>query len=294
MARVGSFVEPPKFEEYKEKYKEFFVIERKDGVIMLRAHTQGKSIIWSGELHRAIHQALRDIGSDPENEVLIFTGTGKYWMAYVARHGVDSDRAPEQREEHNRQWHSYNIQYADGTKIPENLVFDLEIPTIGAINGPGYHTEMLLMCDVTICTEDTIIIDTHMRGGAVSGDGFHCALQELLNQKRATYAMLTSQPIDAKKALEWGLVNEVVPKDKIYERAWELGKEFMKFNRLQRRLMVHILRKPWKRRLAEDMRDGFAHEMFAYNITTKLHDPVDLKRRLEEAGFGKIEEWEDL
>ena len=278
---ITSFVESPKLEVYKEKYKEHFVIERKDGIIMLRAHTQGRSVLWGPEIHRAIHQALRDVGSDPENEVLIFTGTGKYWIGHMAESGKDTDFD----EAKNRQWGSYNIQYIDGTKIPENLIFDLEIPTIGAINGPGFHSEMLLMCDLTICTEDTIILDPHMKAGLVSGDGFHCALQELLNLKRATYAMLTSQPIDAKKALEWGLVNEVVPKDKIYERAWELGKEFMKFDRFQRRLMVHILRKPWKRRIIEDLRDGFAHEMFSYNVTTTLHNPEARKKLLEEAGI---------
>jgi len=278
---ITSFVKPLSFEEYKEKYKEHFVIERKDGIIMLRGHTQGKSIMWSPEIHRAIHQVIRDIGSDPENEVMIFTGTGKYWIGHMAKSGVDTDFD----EAKQRQWGSYNIQYIDGTKIVENLILDLEIPTIGAINGPGFHSEMLLMCDLTICTEDTIILDPHMKAGLVSGDGFHCALQGLLNPKRAAYAMLTSQPFDAKKALEFGLVNEVVPKDKIYDRAWELGKEFMKFDRFQRRLMVHIMRKPWKRRIVEDLRDGFAHEMFSYNVTHTLHDPAERKKLLKSAGI---------
>lgn len=278
---ITSFVESPKLEVYKEKYKEHFVIERKDGIIMLRAHTQGRSVLWGPEIHRAIHQALRDVGSDPENEVLIFTGTGKYWIGHMAESGKDTDFD----EAKNRQWGSYNIQYIDGTKIQENLIFDLEIPTIGAINGPGFHSEMLLMCDLTICTEDTIILDPHMKAGLVPGDGIHCALQELLNQKRANYAMLTCHPIDAKKALEWGLVNEVVPKDKIYERAWELGRELMQVDRIQRRIATQVLRKPWKRRLAEDLHGGFASEMFAYNVTDTLHKPEARKKLLQDAGI---------
>jgi enoyl-CoA hydratase/carnithine racemase len=78
------------------------------------------------------------------------------------------------------------------------MVNDLEIPTIGVINGPGFHTEMLLMCDITICSEDAIIYDLHYDIGSVPGDGIHSCFQELLGVKRAAYALLTGQTIDAK------------------------------------------------------------------------------------------------
>lgn len=285
---LTNFVEAPRLEEYKEKFKEHFIIERKDGIIMLRAHTQGKSVMWSPEIHRAIPQVLREIGGDPENEVLIFTGTGDYWIAHLARSGKDTDHD----EKSLRQWGSYNIQYLDGTKLQENLIFDLEIPTIGAINGPGFHTEMLLMCDLTICSEDAVLIDIHYRAGLVPGDGVHCALQELLGPKRANYIMLMGEPINAQKALEYGLVNEVVPKNKIYERAWEIGQRLMKANRVQRRLTTQVLRKPWKRRIAEDLYGGFAHEMFAYNVEDTLHDPELATKFFAEAGV-KLKKWED-
>jgi enoyl-CoA hydratase/carnithine racemase len=128
-----------------------------------------------------------------------------------------------------------------------------------------------------------------MKSGLVPGDGIHCALQELLNLKPANYAMLTCHPIDAEKALEWGLVNEVVPKEKIYERAWELGRELMQTDRIQRRIATQILRKPWKRRLAEDLHGGFASEMFAYNVTDALHSSKSRKKLMEDAGI-KIDE----
>jgi Enoyl-CoA hydratase/isomerase len=78
------------------------------------------------------------------------------------------------------------------------VVDDLEIPTIGVINGPGFHTEMLLMCDITICSDDTIIYDLHYDIGSVPGDGIHSCFQELLGVKRAAYALLTGHAIDAK------------------------------------------------------------------------------------------------
>ena len=62
------------------------------------------------------------------------------------------------------------------------------------------------MCDITICSEDTIIFDPHFTMGSVPGDGIHSCFQELLGVKRAAYALLTSQTIDAQKALDYGMV----------------------------------------------------------------------------------------
>jgi enoyl-CoA hydratase/carnithine racemase len=100
-----------------------------------------------------------------------------------------------------------------------SMVNDLEIPTIGVINGPGFHTEMLLMCDITICSEDAIIYDLHYDIGSVPGDGIHSCFQELLGVKRAAYALLTGQTIDGKTALEYGMVNEIHPRERLIERA---------------------------------------------------------------------------
>jgi enoyl-CoA hydratase/carnithine racemase len=75
------------------------------------------------------------------------------------------------------------------------------------------------MCDITICSEDAIVYDLHYDIGSVPGDGIHSCFLELLGVKRGAYALFTGEAIDAKKALEYGLVNEVVPRDKIIERA---------------------------------------------------------------------------
>lgn len=282
-----NFVPDVKFEEYSERFKEHFIMERKDGIISCRMHTEGKTVVWDVTLHRAIHQALREIGSDPENEVLIFTGTGDHFIFHVPY--AEESTLDETEQESMRKWASYNYMYLDGTKLVENLVFDLEIPTIGAINGSGFHMEMMLMCDLTICTDDTIIFDPHYKSNMVPGDGIHCALQEILGVKRANYIMATGQSINAEQALEWGMVNEVVPREKIYERAWELGQELMKGGRVMRRITTQVMRKPWKRRISEDLHGAFGQEMFVYNIEDSTHDPDIVRDMLVKAG-GKIVE----
>src|SRR5437879_8255635 len=75
------FVATPKFEEYKERFKQHYKLERReDGVILVQAHTAGGPIQLSVENHRSVGQLFKTIAADPENEVMIFTGTGQDFM----------------------------------------------------------------------------------------------------------------------------------------------------------------------------------------------------------------------
>src|ERR1700687_4604016 len=120
------------------------------------------------------------------------------------------------------------------------------------------------MCDLTICNEDAILYDLHYDIGSVPGDGIHSCFQELLGVKRAAYALLTGQAIDAKTALEYGMVNEVLPADKLLARAWKLADHIMTQPRTTRRLTTQIVRRPWRQRIANDLDGGFGIQMFGH------------------------------
>jgi hypothetical protein len=65
-----SFVPTPEFEEYKERFKEHYKLERReDGVILVQAHTRGGPIQLSVENHRSLGQVLKTVGADPKNEL---------------------------------------------------------------------------------------------------------------------------------------------------------------------------------------------------------------------------------
>ena len=266
------------FEEYKHKYADHFMLERSEsGVLMAKWHSDGGSVIWDTPVHRAIHQLTTDVGQDVETEVFILTGAGPNWISKFGPECKVID-SPE-----NRGWASFEHQYYDGTRLVEGMV-NLEIPTIGAINGPGFHFDPALVCDITIMSEDAVLLDGHFMEGAVPGDGVQIAFRECLGIKRANYAMLTREKIDAEKALYYGMVNEVVPKDKIYERAWELGEEIAKTNRIMRRITTQVLRAPWKRALAWELRHAFAAEMFAYLASGYTHGGEEQEAVLRSTG----------
>jgi len=255
---LQKFVPTPTFEEYKERFSEFFKLERReDGVIFVQAHTNSGPIQLSVENHRSLGQLLKTIGADPGNELLILTGSGQDFM-------MDSDPEGFKLEQEDLEYWAYEYAYKDGRINVSSLINDLEIPTIGVLNGPGFHTEICLMCDISICSDTAVIFDLHYDIGSVPGDGIHSCFQELLGVKRAAYALLTGEAIDAKKALEYGMVNEVVSSDKLLARAWKIADHIMTQPRTTRRLTTQIVRRPWRQRIADDLDGGFGIQMFAH------------------------------
>lgn len=258
------FVPRLKFAKYREKYKDYIIMERKNGIILLRMNTNGGPVEWNEYMHDALSQAWHDIGNDPENQVMILTSTGPQWIG---------EFDPEAKFPFD-----YDNYYVGAIKLLENLIFNIDIPTIAAVNGPGIHTEIALLCDITICTEDSLFQDGHYVLGFVPGDGQMLTLQGLIGIKRSAYAIYTGKKIDAKTAYEWGLVNEVVLRDKLVDRAWQIGEEIMKQPRATRCLTHHLLTRPWKRRLINDFQVHVAHEGFAEHCDNPDHN---LKRVIE-------------
>jgi enoyl-CoA hydratase/carnithine racemase len=276
------FVRTPEFEEYKDLFKDHYKLERReDGVILVQAHTKGGPIQLSVENHRSLGQLLKTIGADPKNEIMIFSGSGDEFM-------MDADPDGFKLEQEDLAYWAYEYAYKDGRINVSSLVNDLEIPTIGVLNGPGFHSEICLMCDLTICSDDALIYDLHYDIGSVPGDGIHSCFQELLGVKRAAYALLTGQAIDAKTALEYGMVNEVWPRDRLIDRAWKLADHIMTQPRTTRRLTTQIVRRPWKHRIVDNLDGGFGIQMFAHLAKkAAVHGRTHIKSQVDYVRQGR-------
>ena len=112
-----------------------------------------------------------------------------------------------------------------------------------------------------------MLFDPHFGDlGAVPGDGQGLTFQELMGLKRAAYYLYTSDKIDAQTAREIGLVNEVLPLDRLMPRAWEIAEKIMKKPRSVRRLTSAVIRRPWKRLLVQDLGFHLGHELLGIRL----------------------------
>ena len=160
---LAPYVKLPEFDEYKEWFKDFAEMKREDGILQITWKTNDGPMHHSGMSHRAISQLTRILSMDWKNEIIIFTHIGDNWMIESDANGWETySELPTQRFQH---------QYFDDTNLIKNMVFDMDVPTIGAMPGPGFHWDSAFLCDVTIVTEDTKIEVPHAQGGLVPGDG---------------------------------------------------------------------------------------------------------------------------
>ena len=267
---LTDWIPTPEFEEYRERFRGHFEMERReDGVLYVCMHTLGGEVQWNAQLHRAIWQLFRTIGSDPRNEVLIFTAKGDNWMRGFDTASWAEIEEPAMGGDPKRA--TYENMFYDGRQMLISLIHDVEFPTICAFPGLGFHTEIGLMMDIVIASDDAVIFDDHYGFGLVPGDGIHSCFIELMGIRRASYAMWMGKTIDAKTALDWGLVSELVPKAKLIERAYEIADRLMSQPRVTRRMTTQVFRRQWKQRIVNDLDGAFGMEMYVDLATGERH-----------------------
>ena len=201
--------------EYADKYQNIRM-ERRDGILQMTFHTTGGALQWGGGPHSEFPRAFANVGSDPENRIVIMTGTGDSFSGPPGTPAGTPKRAP-------REW---DQTYWEGKRLLTNLL-DIEVPMISAINGPALrHSEIPLLCDIVLASETAAFQDSgHFMSGLVPGDGMHIVYPLLLGLNRGRYFLLTGQRIEAQEAKTLGLVNEVLPKAELLPRAWALAEQ---------------------------------------------------------------------
>src|SRR5215475_16080772 len=98
---------------------------------------------------------------------------------------------------------------------------------IAAVNGPAIiHAELAVLCDIVLAADTAVFQDApHFPGGLVPGDGVHVVWPLVLGANRGRYFLLTGQKLSAQEALNLGVVSEIVPREKLLARAWELARQ---------------------------------------------------------------------
>ena len=237
-------------EQYANKY-EHARMERRDGILQITLHTNGGTLQWGSGPHSELPQVFNDVGSDPENKVVIMTGVGE---AFTGPRGTPDSRPRRTPAE-------WDATYWEGKRLLMNLL-DIEVPMISAINGPALrHSELPLLCDIVLAAEEVEFQDSgHFMNGLIPGDGMHIVYPLLLGVNRGRYFLLTGQSLSAQQALELGLVNEVLPRERLVDRAWELAEQLTRQSPLILRYSRVLLTQNLKRQMHDLLGYGLALE----------------------------------
>jgi len=163
-----------------------------------------------------ITQTVDWVNANQDVSVLIITGAGKAFSSggnvkeMQEKQGIFGGHAAEIQE-----------QYRHGIQRIPRALYDIEVPTIAAINGAaiGAGFDLCNMCDIRIGCPETLLGETFINLGIIPGDGGAWFLQRVTGYQRAFELSLTGRLVKAEEALEYGILMEVVPSENLLDRA---------------------------------------------------------------------------
>ncbi len=161
--------------------------------------------------------AFNDASSDDGVGVIIFTGAGE--KAFCT--GGDVREYAEAYTQRPRDYWKYMGLFSG---YIESIIKSGKV-TIARLNGMavGGGNESQLACDLAVMADDTYLAQVGTSVGSVACGGATQWLPIHVGDRRAREILFLNQRIPAQKALEWGLVNRVVPREKLDEAVDEIA-----------------------------------------------------------------------
>ena len=199
---------------------ETLIYEKRDGVAYVTLNRPQALNVYNVQMRDDLYQVLGAIKDDPEVKVVIFSGAGK--KAFCA--GADlSDFLAAPSPIVARQVRFGRDVWGLFLSIPQ--------PVIAALHGYvlGSGIEMALCCDIRIASEDAKFGLPEVGLGILPAAGGTQTLPRAIGMARALEMLLANRWLSSEEAHSAGLVNQVVPKNKLLEAAEEMARKIASY-----------------------------------------------------------------
>lgn len=154
---------------------------------------------------------LKDHLSEEGLKALLIKGTGRHFSA-----GADLVKLKQLARDEKVLFEKMSAGKALLKWIEESTV-----PVVAAINGAcfGGGLEIALACHIRICSENALFAFPEINFGILPGLGGTQRLTELIGLSRSTKMILSGNIFNSEKALEWGLVDKIVPSSELLQNS---------------------------------------------------------------------------
>lgn len=189
---------------------QLIVVETSGHVATVRLDRPQKLNAVTQSMSDALVRIVRDLNDDPEVRAVVYTGTGRAFSAGSDIATLDRYETP---------WEFRNRRdYCDALR-------ELRKPVIAAVNGYAFGggLEAALTCDIRIAADTASFAAPEVKLGWIGGGGMSVLLANSIGASNAALMLMTGDPVDAQRALAWGLISEVVPSEGLLARAQELA-----------------------------------------------------------------------
>jgi enoyl-CoA hydratase len=185
---------------------ETLIVESRDGVATVTVNRPEKLNALSDRVMEELDAAFAALGADASVRGVILTGAGEKAFVAGADIGELATQSPVEGQERSIR----------GQRVLDRIE-RLGKPVVAAVNGfaLGGGCELALACHVRVASENARLGTPEVKLGIMCGYGGTQRLPRLVGKGRALEMLLTGEMVDAQEALRIGLVNRVVPKDKL-------------------------------------------------------------------------------
>ena len=170
----------------------------------------------------AFATACEVVNADPEVRVVVLTGAGRAFSA-----GGDLKAMRDRRDMFEGPGTAIRERYRRVVHRIVRSLYELEVPLVTAINGPamGLGGDIAGLGDIRIASDSASFGAPFLKLGILPGDGGTWLLPRNVGYARAAELLFTAKSIDAATALDWGLVNRVVPAATLMDEALIMARE---------------------------------------------------------------------
>jgi enoyl-CoA hydratase/carnithine racemase len=177
----------------------------------------------SDNLSPALRRMIRSCGDNPGVGAVLLTGTGTAFCAGGDVKGMGAHRDPKKLA----MLHDEKVaDLKQRQSLLTGALHGLRKPTIAALPGAaaGAGLAIALACDIRIAAQSAFVATGYVRVG-LSGDyGIAWLLTQLVGTARARELMFTGEKVDADRCAQIGLVNRVVPDERLQEEAFAFAR----------------------------------------------------------------------
>jgi enoyl-CoA hydratase len=199
------------------------IYEKNNGVASITLNRPEALNSYNIQMRNDLYEVLNAIKDDSEVRVAIFKGAGP--KAFCA--GADlSEFLSAPSPIVARQVRFERDVWGLFLSIPQPLIAALH----GYVLGSGI--EMALCCDIRIASEDAKFGLPEVGLGIIPAAGGTQTLPRVIGRSKALEMLLTSRWIDGQEAYHIGLVNQVVPRDKLLQTAEGMAQKIASYNRI--------------------------------------------------------------
>jgi enoyl-CoA hydratase/carnithine racemase len=204
---AGSRTHAAALDEIDARYR----IEQEEHVVTVRLNRPEKLNAVTQEMSDELERIAHELNADESVRAIVYTGTGRAFSAGSDIRTLDRYATP---------WQFRNRRdYCDALR-------ELRKPVVAAIGGYAFGggLESALTCDIRIAADTAMFAAPEIKLGWIGGGGMSALLADSIGASNAALMLMTGDPIDAGRALAWGLVSEVVPADDVIARAQQIAR----------------------------------------------------------------------